>query len=104
VNEETQQMGFALIILFSIAQGAAIFGTAYLALRLLKTAHRFSKVAAMSVSYAAWVALTIAGYTLLGGEGGLMDGFGLVIFLCLTALISSLVYLLMWMLRPASGA
>lgn len=88
------------LILFSIAQGAAIFGTAYLALRLLKTARWFSKVAAISISHVAWVAFTISGYTLLGGEGGLMDGLGLVIFLCLTALISSLVYLLVWMLRP----
>ena len=84
--------------IFMVAQGAAVFGTAYLALRLLKTSHWLAKVAAMIVSYFVWVAVTLVGYMLLGGEGGLMDGFGFLLILCVTAAISSFVYLLIWTL------
>jgi hypothetical protein len=58
----------------------------------------------MAVSYAGWVAATIVGYALIGGDGGLMDGFGMVLFLCFTALISSLVYLLLWAFWPTAPA
>ncbi|WP_257543567.1 hypothetical protein [Sphingopyxis sp. DBS4] len=85
-----------LLLLFPIAQGAVIFGTAYLWLRMLETSSRSAKASAMAVSYAVWIAVTIGGYTMLGGEGGLMDGFGLVLILCFTALLSSFVYLVLW--------
>ena len=89
-------LGLLMLLSFMATQGAAVFGTAYIGLRFLKTSRRLAKFAAMSASYTAWVALTIAGYALLGGDGGLMDGFGLVLSLCLTALVSSLVYLVIW--------
>jgi hypothetical protein len=85
---------------FAVAQGAAVFGTAYLGLRILRTSHWFGKAVAISVSYAAWVALTITGYALLRGDFGLMDGFGFVLFLCFTALISSAGYWLAWTCWP----
>ncbi len=38
---------------------------------------------------------------MLGGEGGLMDGMGLIIMLCLSCLISSAIYLVVWLFFPA---
>ena len=89
-----------MLIVFAAAQGSVVFGTAWLALRLLKIPGRMAKAIAMSLSCAAWLAVTLAGYFLLGGEAGFMDGFGLVLTLCQTAIASSLVYLLAWMARP----
>jgi hypothetical protein len=87
------------LVLFMAVQGAVVFGTARLGLQLLKVSHWVAKVTAMSISYVAWIAFTITAYALPGGDFGLMDGFGLVLFLCFTALISSFVYLLIWILR-----
>jgi len=92
-------LGAILILVFMAAQGGVVFGTAYLALRLFKTSHWLSKLFAMAISYAGWVTFTIAGYSLLGGGGGLMDGFGMVLMLCFFALISSLVYLVVWTVK-----
>ena len=92
-------LGIMLLAFFMIAQGAVVFGTAFLALRLLKSSHWLAKAAAMTLSYVAWIILTITGYSLLGGEGGLMDGFGMALMLCFTALISSVVYGIVWMVR-----
>jgi hypothetical protein len=82
------------------AQGAAVFGTALLVLWLLKISHWFAKIAAMALSYIAWVSLTLCVYFGLGGDGGFMDGFMMVILLCLTALMSSGAYLLAWIITP----
>lgn len=87
-------------LLFVVAQGAAIFTTAYLALSALKIFDRYAKICAMFLSYAVWIAGTIIGYAMIGGEGGLMDGFGLVLFLCFTALVSSALYLAAWIGWP----
>ena len=97
-------VGIALVVLLAAAQGAAIFATAYLGLRLLKASRKLAKAAAMTVSYAGWVAFTIIGYALLGGDGGLMDGFGLVLVLCFTAMVSSFVYLVAWSIWPSKSA
>jgi len=95
----TSAIGILMLLVFMAIQGAVIFGTAYLALRLLKTSHWLSKLFAMGISYVAWVTLTIAGYSLLGGDGGLMDGFGMVLTLCFFGLISSFVYLVVWTIK-----
>lgn len=55
----------------------------------------------MTGSYLSWIAFTIGAYLLLGGEGGLMDGFLLVLYLCFTAMISSLVFLIGWLFYPS---
>jgi hypothetical protein len=88
------------LAVFMVAQGAAVFGTAFLGLRVLKSSHWLAKAAAISLSYAAWVAFTITGYALLGGRGGLMTGFGFVLFLCFTALISSAGFWFVWTCWP----
>lgn len=90
-----------LVIPFVLAQGAAVFGTAYLALRLLKASGWCWKVSAMALSYAGWVVCTLAGYFLIGGEGGLMDGLGAMFFLCGTALVSAVAYLFVWLWIPS---
>ena len=63
-------LGLVTILLFAVAQGAAIFATAFLGLRILRADHRLARVPAMTISYAAWIAFTITGYGLLGGEPG----------------------------------
>ena len=97
-------IGIVLILLFAAAQGAAVFATAYLGLRLLKKSHWLAKGAAMAASYAGWSSLTLIGYALMSGDGGLMDGFGLVLVLCLTALVSSIVYAVVWAMLPRRTA
>ena len=97
-------MAVASIMLFAAAQGAAIFATAFLALRILKASRTLAKAAAMIVSYTGWAAFTVVAYALLGGGGGLMEGFGLVLFLCFTAFASSLAYLVAWSFWPSKPA
>jgi hypothetical protein len=86
-----------LVALFIALQGAVVFGTAYLVVRSLNGSHWSEKIVAMSISYIVWIALTVSGYSLSGGEGGIMDGGLIVLMLCFTALISSFVYLLAWL-------
>jgi hypothetical protein len=83
---------------FAAAQGGAVFATAWWGLRRLGTDHWLAKAAAMAVSYAAWIAFTLLLYTLMGGQGGYMDGFALLLSLCWTALVSSGLYLAAWLL------
>ena len=92
--------GALLALAFVALQGAAIFATAYLAARLLKSSHWFTKCCVMAVSYATWIAVTLIGYSMLGGEGGLMDGFGLMLSLCFTALVSSVIFTTGWLAAP----
>jgi hypothetical protein len=89
-------IGVIALILFVVMQGFVVFLTAALILRVVGSTSWLAKGAAMLISYVAWVALTIFGYSLMGGDGGLMDGFGMVLTLCFFALISSIVYLLVW--------
>jgi hypothetical protein len=88
-------------LVFVAAQGGAIFASAFLVLHLLGANQRINRLPAMILSYVAWIAATIMGYAVLGGEGGLMDGFGLVLMLCFTALISTLVYTAIWNIVPS---
>jgi len=67
----------------------------------MRVSHWPGKIVAVVLSYFGWISLTVAGYLLLGGDGGLMDGFGFVLILCFTAMIGSSVYLLIWVLRPS---
>jgi hypothetical protein len=92
-------LGVLFLLAFMAAQGGVIFATAYLVLRLLKTSHWMAKGAAMIASYVLWSVLTISGYFLIGGDGGLMDGFGMILGLCITALFSSIVYLAIWTIK-----
>ena len=89
-------IGLVLIAGFAAAQGFAVLLTAALTLHLMNKSSAIAKLIAMALSYVGWVTFTVVGYSLLGGEGGQMDGFGLVLFLCFTALVSSFLYLLAW--------
>ncbi|QIL02199.1 hypothetical protein G7078_04965 [Sphingomonas sinipercae] len=89
-------IGITALLLFVAAQGLVVFVSAYLILRVVGSTSWAAKGAAMLISYVIWVAVTIVGYSLIGGDGGLMDGFGMVLTLCFCALISSIVYLLVW--------
>ncbi|CAN7422134.1 hypothetical protein LJR225_002731 [Phenylobacterium sp. LjRoot225] len=92
-------IGILVLVAFAAAQGAVVFATAWLALRLLKTSGGGAKAIAMAMSFAGWVTVTLVGYFMLGGDGGFMDGFGFVLSLCLSALASSLIYMLAWISR-----
>lgn len=87
-----------LIFGFITAQGAAVFATAWLGLRLLKVSHWLGKIAAMAVSWLAWMTATVTAYVQLGGGGGLMDGGFLLLSFCATATASSMAYLVVWLL------
>ena len=91
---------FSLIILvIAAAQGGAVFATAWLAWKKLRLAHAAWKPLLMVGSYIGWAALTLLGFTLLGG-GGLMDGLVMVLFLLFTCAVSSAVYLAAWWIGP----
>lgn len=94
--------GGLLLLCFTAAQGGVVFGAAYLGLAVLKTSHPKAKIAAMAASWTFWVLATLFGYALLGGGGGLMEGFGLILFLCGTATIGSLAYLILWTVRASA--
>jgi len=94
-------LAFWLIILaFAAAQGFAVFATAYLGLRLIRNAHWLAKIGAIALSYPTWIAATVVGYFMIGGDGSFMKGFSIVLILCFTALVSSFVYLLAWLIWP----
>ncbi|MFN3456040.1 MAG: hypothetical protein ACK4Z8_00515 [Novosphingobium sp.] len=92
-------MIFGLIVLaVACVQGLVIFGSAYAIWNWRNFRNGWLKAPLVILSWLAWCALTIAGYAALGGDGGLMDGFGLVLFLCITALLGSLIFLVGWVL------
>ena len=97
-------IGFLLIAAFAAAQGFAVLVTAAIALHLLGASSWQAKFLAMAVSYIAWIAFTVGGYSLLGGEGGFMDGFGMLLLLCFTALVSSFIWLVLWTIYDAKMA
>lgn len=92
------------ILLLMAAQGAVVFLTARWGLQLLEISHWSGKIAAMVISYIAWIVFTVAAYTLGSGEGGMVDGGLLVLMLCFSAMISSFVYLLIWLFFRSSKA
>ena len=91
-------IGLMLVLLFAAAQGGVVVVTAFALSDLFGPRTALTKIASVCLSYAGWVGVTIGGYALLVGEGGLMDGFGLLLFLCFTALVSSALYLVGWLL------
>lgn len=96
----------AIISLIGViaAQGAVVFATACLGLRVAKWSGRPGKIAAMAISLGVWLVITTTGYGLLGGEGGLTDGFAVLLALCFTATISSAIYTLIWLPFPATSS
>jgi hypothetical protein len=101
-------MGVALNLLtfipFMAAQGIAIFATAFLASRVLRIRNTvLSRLILMAMSWITWIIFTIGVYAMLGGEGGFMDGFGLVWMLCLMSTIPTTVFATIWALWPATS-
>lgn len=94
-------MSFGLLALaIACVQGLVIFGSAYAVWHWRDISNGWLKPPLMFLSWLAWCLLTIGGYAMLGGDGGLMDGFGLILVLCITALLGSLIFLLGWLLVP----
>lgn len=85
---------------FVAAQGGAIFLTAWLAVRYLELGSNWWKPLLILLSYFAWIIATGIGYSLLGGEWGMMDGGLFMLTLFKSAGVSSLVYLFGWLLFP----
>jgi hypothetical protein len=92
-----------LFVLFTALQGAVVFETARRSLRLVRVSHWLGKIVAMFLSYLGWISLTIAGYTLTVGDASLFPTrpLGAVLVLCFTAMVSSSVYLIIWLRRPS---
>lgn len=91
-------MSFVILIVIASVQGLVVFGSAYALWNWRNFSNGWLKAPLILLSWLAWCILTIAGYAALGGDGGLMDGFGLVLILCITALLGSLLFLLGWLL------
>lgn len=87
-----------ILIVIASVQGLVVFGSSYAMWHWRNFSNGWIKAPLMLLSWLAWSILTIAGYAALGGDGGLMDGFGLVLILCITALLGSLLFLLGWLL------
>lgn len=97
-------LGLLMLIPFMALQGIATFATAFLASRVLRIGNTvLSRLMLMTMSWIAWIVFTIGGYAMLGGEGGFMDGFGLVWVLCLMSTIPTTVFATIWALRPATS-
>jgi hypothetical protein len=94
----------AALLLVLAAQGAVVFATAYVGLRIFKVRHPARKFIAMLLSWAAWTFITLVGYAATDGSFGLFDGFGFVLILCATAMTSSVGFLLAWTLWPVRAA
>ena len=91
-----KMVGAVAFAAFVFAQGAAIFMTAFIGLRVTGATHWSAKAVAMVVSYAGWVALTYLGYLAMGGESTIQNGANFLQFAFSTALASSAVFYLMW--------
>ena len=89
-------IGAVAIAAFVFAQGAAVFMTAFIGLRITGATHWSAKAVAMAVSYACWIALTYLGYLAIGGEGTVQNGMNFLQFAFGTALASSIIFYLMW--------
>jgi hypothetical protein len=85
---------------FVIAQGGAVFLTAWLLHRYLELAISWWKPMLMLLSYFAWVLATGIGWSLLGGGWGLMEGGLMILSLFVSAAISSLLFLVFWVVLP----
>jgi hypothetical protein len=94
-------LGLLLGIAFAALQGAAVFLTANIGLRLAKVSSLWARPLAMALACVGWIAITVGGYALLGGEGGLMDGFGFVLSLRFACIVSSLIYAVAWTVQGA---
>ncbi len=81
-------------ILFIIAQGAAVFLTAFLGYRMLGTQSAFAKAGAMLVSYALWITFTYAAF--FAGADSYIVFAGAV----MTSAISSACFCAAWLAAP----
>ena len=91
------------MILYVVLPGAVIVVTARVILRLMRLSRRLGKVIAVLLSNLGWLLLTITAYLQTGGDAGLLDGFGAVFLFCFIGLISSLLYLIVWVQQPSEG-
>ena len=96
ISDTVYLFGFA----FAAAQGGAIFFTAWLVRRYLKLSSVWWKPLLMLLSYFAWIIATGIGYGLLGGGWAMMEGGLFMLGLFSSAAVSSLVYVLAWLVLP----
>jgi len=94
--------------LFAAAQGALVFATAYISLRIFRARHPAWKFVAMPLSWATWLLAMLAAYAASGGSLSLLQGLVPALILSAISTISSIVCLIAWTLwpvraRPVSG-
>jgi hypothetical protein len=86
-------------IIFLAAQGGVIFLTALLVSDLFDVESNFGKLGCMAISYIAWVAFTWGLFAIiLKPDVWLLPAMG-----ALTAIASSFVYLMIWLVLSARG-
>ena len=84
------------LILFDLAmQGAIIFVTAYLLRKSARKRASLSKGRAILFSFCFW-AFVMASLVVFDSDMGWLDGLGVVLVTCLTALAGVAVYLWFW--------
>ena len=96
MSDSINLLGFG----FAAAQGGAIFLTAWLAKRYVNLESAWWKPLLMLLSYFGWIVATVVGYTLLGGEWGMMDGGLFMLSLFGSAAKSALVFAVAWQVGP----
>lgn len=90
-------MSLLIALLLAAGQGAAVWGTAVLLRNLLQLTGRWHRAPVMLGTWLAWFVAAIILYTLAGGEGGLMDGFGMLLMLAALSLAGTLGWTVVWL-------
>ncbi len=85
---------------FVIAQGGVVLTTAWLANRSFRFVSGWRKAMLMLLSYFGWVFAAGVGWSFLGGGWGLMEGGIMILSLFVSGALSSLVFLVFWLVLP----
>jgi len=100
---------FSILILASVAglaaaQGAVVFGTAWLAARIFRWTSSVAKLGAVAASYVLWAGFPMFAYFQIGGDGGLMDGFGMILAVAAIGFVGSVGFAILWVVMSAKKA
>ena len=95
-----------LLIVFFVAmaglQGGIVFGTARWAMDALHWDSSAAKLGLIALAYLLWAGVPVYAYSAMGGDGGLFDGFGLVLGVAFTGLVGSIGWAIFWVLNPST--
>ena len=90
-------------LFFMLAQGIAIFGTAWLLAELTGKAGPLAKLLWMGLSYLGWVAFTFLLFGLMGADIYLLPAAGAASAILPSALFGGMWLVLPYLKRPSNG-